>query len=304
MRQLRLSNELKRLRREARCSQKDVRAATGISEPNLSRIENARLTITPADVERILELYGAPVAVRAELVRIAEEASRHGLWQGAADIWPSGFVSLEIDATGIFTFELALVPGLLQIPEYYRALIRASENGSQDPTEIERKVAGRIGRQALMSRENPPLLHAVIGETVVRQMVGGPEVMRKQLLALAEVSERPNVTLQVVPLTVGAFPGLDGPFTILDFATYDMQIGYTEGPGGHIYLESALDLSRINVRREGVLKAALSPSESADLLMQAAGSALGVICSQWISVTTPCGSGLPDPQLPATTVWR
>jgi transcriptional regulator with XRE-family HTH domain len=276
---IRLSQELQRLRTEARITQEDVRAATGISAPTLSRIENAKTPIPPETVERLLDLYKAPDALRAQLVGLASDAALHGLRQSAGDIWPSGFVKLEGDASKVFTFELAFVPGLLQIPEYYRALIQGCAPEPPDPAEVERKVSGRIGRQALMTRENPPLLHVVISELVIRQMVGGPVVMRNQLKSLAEVSGRPNVTLQVIPFAAGANCGLDGSFTILDFATYDLQLGYTEGPAGHIYLESPPRLQSINVRREGVLKVALSPGESTDLLTRAADSILGVICS-------------------------
>lgn len=303
VRLLYLANELRKLREHADVKPKDVCAALGISQPTFSRIESATTAIPPARVETLLGLYGAPVAKRAELMLVAREASKHGLWQGGADIWRSGYVDLERDADEIFASELAYVPGLVQTVDYYRALIRASANGPQDPDEIDRRVAGRMGRQSLMTRDNPPDFHAVMGEAAVRHMVGGPAVMKKQILALCDAADRPNVTLQVVPFAAGAFPGMEGSFTVLTFGRFDMRLGYTEGPGGHIYLESAADLSRINLKREGVLKAALSPNESVDLLRKAADSLLGVICSQWISVT-PCGSRLPDPQLPATTVLR
>ncbi len=303
VRLLYLARELKRLREHSHVKVKDACAALGISQPTFSRIESATQLPTPARVDRLLELYGAPVAKRAELIQVAREAPKHGLWQTGADIWPSGYVDLECDADEIFACELAYIPGLVQTVDYYRALIRASANGPQDPDEVDRRVAGRMGRQSLMTRDNPPNFHAVISEAAVRHMVGGPVVMKKQILGLCDAVDRPNVTLQVVPFAAGAFPGMEGSFTILTFARFDMRLGYTEGPGGHIYLESAADLSRINLKREGVIKNALSPSESVDLLRKAADSILGVICSQWISVP-PCGSGLPDPQLPATTALR
>jgi hypothetical protein len=124
----------------------------------------------------------------------------------------------------------------------------------------------------LLTRDPAPQLHVILGEAVLRQQVGGPEVMRNQLLHLCEASERPNVTLQVVPFSAGAYPGMEGCFTILGFDRFGMQVGYTEGSAGHIYLESAADLSGINVRGDGVRKAAMSPSASRGLLRKAAGA--------------------------------
>lgn len=272
VRQWYLARRLKELRIEAGVSVKDVCAHLGISQPTVVRIEDASVSITPTRVEQLLELYGVPLAIRSDLIRTAKEASKHGLWQAGADIWPSGYVNLERDADSIFAFELAYVPGLLQTDEYYRALLRAGMDEPQDPDEIERKVSGRIGRQSLLTRDDAPQLHVVLGEAVLRQVVGGPQLMRRQLLHLCEASNRPNVTVQVVPFVAGAYPGLEGCFTILTFDEYGMQVGYTEGPAGHIYSETPPALAGINVRREGVLKAALSPSASVAFLRKAAGA--------------------------------
>jgi hypothetical protein len=127
------------------------------------------------------------------------------------------------------TFEHSLVPGLLQVPEYARALLSTRMGTSQDETE--QLVTARMERQVILDRADPPLLWVVIDEHALRRPVGGGrKVMAEQLDHLAEMSQRPSILIEVIPLDVGAREGVNGAFVIAEFA---------DAPS-IVYLETAL----------------------------------------------------------------
>lgn len=264
MRLIQLARELTRLRDQAGITREQVCDALGISSPTLSRIENAGTAISPDTVAALVELYGRPDR-KAALVELARDTQKRGWWQAFRDVFPTAYVGLENDASAIWTFEPLVVPGLLQTPGYARAIIESSPSPIPEETE-ERRVQARIARQALLTRGNPPELHAILGEAVLHQVVGGSGIMRLQVLHLWEMAQRKQVTVQIVPFAAGAHRGLDGSFSILAFAEIGMEIGFTEGPGGSIYLESQASLAEINLRRESIQQVALSPKESEEML--------------------------------------
>jgi hypothetical protein len=131
--------------------------------------------------------------------------------------FPAGFrpfTPFESQATGLRLWEMALVPGLLQTPDYARAVLSTRPNTSED--EVESLVAARLARQEVLSREDPPLVWALLDEYVLHREVGGPQVMADQLAYLAEASRRPNMTIQVVPYSAGPHSGLLGSFAIAE----------------------------------------------------------------------------------------
>jgi transcriptional regulator with XRE-family HTH domain len=125
------------------------------------------------------------------------------------------FAAYEEVATSLRSFEHTLVPGLLQTRDYARAVLAIRPNITED--ELDDRVASRLARQTILDRENPPTVWAVIDEEVLHREVGGAEVMYDQLTHLAEMSERPNITLQVIPYSSGIHVGLEGAFVIADF---------------------------------------------------------------------------------------
>ena len=126
------------------------------------------------------------------------------------------FAQHEQDATALRTFEHSLVPGLLQVPEYARALLSTRMGTSQDETE--QLVAARMERQVILDRADPPLLWVVVDEHALRRPVGGRKVMAEQLDHLAEMAQRPSILIEVIPLDVGAHEGVNGAFVIAEFA--------------------------------------------------------------------------------------
>jgi hypothetical protein len=124
---------------------------------------------------------------------------------------------LEAEATAILNFEPLLVPGLLQTADYTHAVMRA---GGVPDVAAQPRVAARLGRQSILTRDEPPTLHAIVDEGVLRRVLGSPRVMTRQLRHLVEVAERPAVTLQVVPLASKDPAGPVLVFTRESWATF------------------------------------------------------------------------------------
>lgn len=125
------------------------------------------------------------------------------------------WTEFEARAVALRWYESLVVPGLLQTPEYARAVLRTRAGASDE--QIEEMVAGRLERRAILDREFPPTLWVVLDEGVIRRPVGGPLVMAEQLGHLASMARRPNIVVQVIPVAAGAHEGLRGPFMIADF---------------------------------------------------------------------------------------
>ncbi|HEV2871673.1 MAG TPA: DUF5753 domain-containing protein, partial [Actinomycetota bacterium] len=170
--------------------------------------------------------------------------------------------SLEAAATSIDVYMSLIVPALLQTAEYARAIIGAVRPDLPG-SEIERRVELRVGRQALLDQDNPPALRVLLDDAVLRRPVGGAAVMRGQLQRLLEDAGRPGVTVQVLPIGVGAHAGMDGPFTIFGFpAPAEPDIVALDSAADALYLESPEDLRRYRRVFERLLPAALPPEES------------------------------------------
>lgn len=177
--------------------------------------------------------------------------------------WFRDWVEIEREATTLRWFEPLLIPGLLQTEEYARAILQAAHPASTDD-EVDRLVSARMDRQAILTRDDPPLLWVIIDEGVLTRPVGGPQVMREQIDRLILAARRPKVMLQVVPLSSGAHPGLAGQFAIASFDS-SPDVAYLDNALAGQVIERAHDISRV-VLLYDILKAeALSPRVSVDL---------------------------------------
>jgi hypothetical protein len=210
-------------------------------------MEKAEVGLKIPYVEKLLTTYGitAPEEIGGFLA-LAREANRPGWWHSFRDVlpdWFSAFVSLEGEASIIRAYEPHYVPGLLQTPAYARAVLRAGLPHAA-ATEIERLVDLRIERQALLGRAEAPLLWVVIDETVLRRPIGGRAVMREQIEALIDATDRPNVRLQVMPFAAGPHSAMYGPFHIFRFQLQELpDIAYTESLVGGVYFDERDDVS-------------------------------------------------------------
>jgi len=262
----RLRYELRRLREEAGLTHSEVAQRLEWSPSKLSRVETGQSRVNTGDVSDLLGVYGvSDEASREALIQLAREARRRGWWTRYTDVLGSGaYIGLEAEASAIHTFESQFVPGLLQTEDYARAVITGGQV-RPDPEAVERRVAARMTRQELFTRPEPPELWAVLDESVILRPVGGPAVMRDQLRHLIEASTRPNatVTLQILPLSTGAHPGMNGPFVILRFQNpKDPPMIHLETATDGLYLEEPPDVERYTLRFNHLVARALGPNES------------------------------------------
>lgn len=259
-----LTSSLKKHRNGAGLSVTAAAQQLGFSQPKMSRIESGAVRPKLGDVAAMLELYGVQSPERDALLNLAREADRRGWWTPYDDLFSGSFLALEDEAEQIKLWEGQLIPGLFQTEDYAREIIGSVH--PDDPEGTHRRVIARMNRGMLLRRPDPPRVHAVIGEAVVRQQIGGEKVMRAQITALWEMAARPNVELQIVPFTANAHPGLEGPLALFSFAEdSDLDVAHIEGPGGPVYLEGA-DVKRIRVGFETIVRAAMSPKETRDFL--------------------------------------
>jgi transcriptional regulator with XRE-family HTH domain len=274
VRRRRLAIELRRLREDAGLTIERVAEALECSESKVSRVETAHVTATPRDVRDMLELYGVVGTQRDGLLQMAREARQKGWWHKYRDYQAdqASYVGLEVAVDSIRVYEALLVPGLLQLPEYARAVIRAL-NPSAAPDEIARRLELRMARQPIITEENPPSLWAILDEAVLHRLVGGPGVMREQLNFLVEQAQLPNVTIQVLPYTAGSHSGLDGAFDILSFEEPgDPDVVHLENFTSQLYLERPDEVRRYSLVFDLLRATALGPDDSAAFIAQLAKS--------------------------------
>lgn len=215
-----LANELKRLRGVADLTQQQVRREIGWSIGKLNAVENANVALSNEDLGKLLDLYG--VAGRQRKSLEGQNQPQRGGWfdfyEGQLPDDYVQFIRLEDRASDISTFDTgAVLHGLLQTEEYAREIITVSSMGLLSPREIERRVEVRMTRQNVLRRDEPLRLSPVIFEPVLDCPVGGDEVMRAQLEHLLTLADLPNVSIQILPLSVGAHPGMFESFSILSF---------------------------------------------------------------------------------------
>lgn len=266
----RLAAELMRLREAAGLTREDVADRLGWSTSKLWRVETARTRAHHGDAADLLDIYGVTGERRDALTKLAREARRRGWWHSYADVLAGGFetyVDLEAEASSIRTYEAQLVPGLLQTPEYAHAVLTAAWVRIE-PEEIDRRLAFRMRRQELArTRDKPLALWAVVDEAVLRRAVGGREVMHAQLLHLAEAARQTNVTLQVLPFSVGAHIAMLGTFVLLSFPEpSDPDVVYLETDTSSLYLEEPADIGRYSEVFDHLRATALAPRESINFI--------------------------------------
>ncbi|UED86478.1 helix-turn-helix domain-containing protein [Streptomyces profundus] len=228
VRRRRLGQELRRLRENANLKSAEVARKLKWTASKMSRTETGRWAPTLADVTAFLDLFEVHGEEREKLIKLAKEARKKGWWQLYTDIPYSTYIGLEAEAKTILTYQ-PVIPGLFQTSRYAEAVNRSTVPGMSDDT-AEQRHDVRLQRQELLKLASPVQIRAVIDESAIARVVGGPQVMKEQLGRLLELCERPNILLQVIPFSNGAHPGtLVGPFVILQFEHQeDPDVVYVE----------------------------------------------------------------------------
>jgi transcriptional regulator with XRE-family HTH domain len=263
---------LKRLREAKGISREAAGFTIRASESKMSRLELGKVSFKERDVADLLVLYGVgDPDERDEILEMARQASRPGWWRAYEDVLPTWFdnyVGLEETAVAIRTYEIQFVPGLLQTPEYARAVIESGLPTPQ-PHEVDRAIALRMARQRLLERANPPHLWAVIDEAALRRPVGTAATSKEQLAHLLDLTERTRITLQILPLSASAHAVAGGAFTLLRFGDLDLpDIAYLEQLLNAVYIDRRDQVESYALLLERLAVEALTPADTTRLLHQ------------------------------------
>jgi transcriptional regulator with XRE-family HTH domain len=268
----RLAAELRRLREHAGFTGEEASHRLGWSGSKLSRIELHRIGVKQSDLRKLLALYGVEETYRDELLALARESKQKGLPQKAAASFPvATYVFAEAEAESVWNWEPQVVPGLLQIPEYARAVRQLWHRMFPGPPgEIDRWVEVRMLRQQVLARDPPLQLSVVIDESVLHRRFGDRPVMRRQLEHLAEASELPNVKLRIYPLDSDNPPLGTGAFSYMQFPqVHDVplhDIVSVENLEGNYDLEDEEQTYKYQVAFEDLVRWSLEPAPSRALI--------------------------------------
>ncbi|WP_330300980.1 helix-turn-helix domain-containing protein [Streptomyces sp. NBC_00503] len=267
----RLGGELLRLRDAAGLTQPQAAQVLSATAAKVAKMERGWVPFRDPDVVALCKLYGqTDESAVADLLSLAkldrERRKAKGWWQQMHLVGNLGeYIAMEEVATRIRTWQLALVPGLLQTPEYIRAL-GVTSNWSH-PDEIEVLVTSRVKRQARLWGERPLEFHAVLWEAALRQQIGSPEVMRGQLNHLVEMARQPHVHVQVLPFRAGGHHGASGAFNIVSFAEPGaLDVAYAETVAAKVWVEGSEGNEAFSRAFDRVSRLSLSPHDSVNLI--------------------------------------
>ncbi|MEU7179968.1 MULTISPECIES: helix-turn-helix domain-containing protein [Streptomyces] len=270
VRRILLGSQLRRLRESRGITREAAGYSIRASESKISRMELGRVSFKARDIEDLLTLYGVgDEKEREALLALAKEANVAGWWHSYGDVLPGWFqtyVGLEGAASLIRAYEVQFVHGLLQTEEYAHAVVSRGMPGAP-AADIERRVALRQERQKLLIAERAPQLHCVLDEAALRRPYGGRAVMRGLLKHLIDISERPNVRLQVMPFNFGGHAGESGAFTMLRFPESDLSdLVYLEQLTSALYVDKPDEVRQYERAMTRLQEDSPNPSQSRDLL--------------------------------------
>lgn len=253
--------ELKAQREAAGLTQEQLAKLMGYCASVIAKLETCQTVPSPRHADRADEALKMPGTFRR---------LRKATINGTYEPWFQAFIDIEARATVLRWWEPLVIPGLLQTEPYARGVLRGARPTDSDAA-IEQVVAARMARQAIWEREAPlpPVLSVILAEGVLSQRVGNAQVMREQLGRLIEAAERPRITIQIMPSSASAHPGLLGPFVVASF----------ENSPDAAYLDNALDgqvterraqVAQVSLLYDTLRSEAVSPGVSTDLIMKVA----------------------------------
>ena len=273
IRQRRLGTELRRLREQAGLSVTRAGELHGTQQSRISNIESGGYPVSADRVRSLARLYGcADEALIEALTRMTGGRTR-GWWDEYREILPAGALDLaevEHHAQSMRIATVIHIPGLLQTPEHARALFR-DVVPPLSPPEVEHLVSHRVKRQAVLYREQPIPLSAVVHETALRMEFGGPDVARDQLEYLLTVSEYPHIDLRVIPFGTGSFPSSGAG--IVYFAAEVARLDSVQVDGDRFeFIDTEPQLIKYRAVLDRLEASALKPDASRDLIRRIAQS--------------------------------
>ncbi|MFF9015189.1 helix-turn-helix domain-containing protein [Streptomyces sp. NPDC014870] len=263
-----LGATMRKLRARSGMTLEEAGRLVGVSKATVSRYETQAGPVKWPIVDALCREYGASQAERAAVVGLAKDAKQQGWWSSFADSIPENMnllLTLEDEAVREDHFSCVYIPGLLQTRDYSIGLQRANEL-RLETAEIERLVDIRMKRQEILTRPKPPHLWAVLDESVLRRVVGSPEIMKTQLGRLLEANETAQITLQVLPFSKGAHAAALGSFVILGGAEPSLDVVYVDLHTGSLFMETEQELNRYRLAFEYLRAQALDMEASSSLI--------------------------------------
>ncbi|MFJ2110805.1 helix-turn-helix domain-containing protein [Streptomyces sp. NPDC087850] len=262
-----LGGELHKLRVEVGKTQQEAAVALSATPTKVVKMESGWVPMRDPDIKSLCELYAVDAEILGQLLELArkdrERRKVKGWWDDSQTIATQvEYISTEDAALSVRQWQMALVPGLFQTPEYTRSL-GVADLAWDEIDRIEDVVATRAKRQARLHDDNPLRIHAVIWEAALRQLMGGPQVMSRQLAHLCELAELPNIRIQVLPFRAGAHPSIGGPFTILSFGEDGaVDVVHMETARSIIWFENAAESADFAILFDRAAGVSLSPYDS------------------------------------------
>jgi transcriptional regulator with XRE-family HTH domain len=266
MRSRELGEGLRQVMQDAGLTGKEAARLLDVSPSFVSMLLSGRRNASEVDVAAFLGVCRAKGAERDRLLALCREQDTPGWFQQHGSRLPKQLVTLidyENKAVTISEFEAIVVPGLLQTGEYARAVISRSIN--VPPEEVGDRVAARLARQSLFSRERPAAFTFYLHESGLRLPVGGPAVMAEQLRHLQRMSQRSYLSLRVVPIALGAHAAMTGAFRLMEFAEF-RPVTYLESETTSVFLERAVEIHAYRNILASLADTALTEGQSRELI--------------------------------------
>ena len=276
VRRRRLAAELRAIRESKGKSGDAVAAALKWSPSKISRYERARTGLRPGEVERLLDYYGIAGPRRALLLELAQDAAQKGWWEEYTDSLSADyqqFIGLEHEAHSIAIWHVDVVPGLLQTEAYARYIISSySRVEPIPPGMVGRMVKVRMRRQQILTREGFQL-SVVLDESILTRRIGDKPVMYEQLQRLVREADRPNITLQVLPLTA-QHTVFSESFVVFGFGAANdemlQDVVSTEHLRTGFVLEGERETYLHRIAFQMLSEASLDPAASRELILETA----------------------------------
>ncbi|MFM9445296.1 helix-turn-helix domain-containing protein [Streptomyces acidiscabies] len=277
VRRRRLGAKLRALRGDFTLEEVSERSGGQFVTSKLSRIETAKSPAKAKDIDALLDLYaelGREVddELRAALLALTKEGAQRGWWlsyRGVLTPVHEDLISLEAEAESVSSWQLGAIPGLLHTAEYAREIIRATAMSEAVEARVDALVEVRLARQAVLTREDPLNLWAIIGESALRSTSEVDGLMNEQLGRLLTMGKRPNVNIQVLPANAPLHVGQLGSFVILGFGPHtDLDVVHTEGLTSALYIEERDKVAAHRDAWQRLTSTALSVEASAELITE------------------------------------
>jgi transcriptional regulator with XRE-family HTH domain len=276
----RLGAELRRLRNGAGLHLDQVAGRLRCSTSKISRLETGKGIPKPADVRELIKIYGvAAETERDMLMRLVRESRTEGWWESYTDgvaperfflDAPGRYAALETDAVALRSFDFGPLHGLLQTADYTRAVLSA-QLPHHSAQAIEQLVELRLRRQDRLRSADPLRLTAVVDESVLFRVVGGPDVMTAQMRHLLDLMELPHVVIRVLPFTAGLRRAHMDHFMLLEIPDdLGSDLVYIEGHAGETVLESESDVDLYRDVFDDALARSLDAGSSRDAFRRSA----------------------------------